>query len=147
MCYYNDAYGDGDGDNRNDNNHNSRINPQQAEDADDAPGGAPRNCFPYLMALLKMRLRTYPLPSLLGTHPSVMAKVSVRVWSAMTRYAMSMRSTSSLPTRPLGKTSAAAAAGQEKVSPVSASAGRGLDGVEQGGPQVRIVVAHLVLHD
>lgn len=47
----------------------------------------------------------------------------------------------------VGETSAAAEAGQQKVSPVRASAGRGLDGVEQGGPQVRIVVAHLVLHD
>ena len=45
--------------------------------------------------------RTHPLPTLSGLPPSVMAMVSVRAWSATTRYAMSTPSLSSFPTLPV----------------------------------------------
>ena len=44
---------------------------------------------------------TYPLPVASGLPPSVMATVSVRIWSATTLYAMSILFSSSAPTLPV----------------------------------------------
>mmetsp|Transcript_36906 Transcript_36906/g.72616 ORF Transcript_36906/g.72616 Transcript_36906/m.72616 type:complete len:263 (+) Transcript_36906:1460-2248(+) len=64
------------------------------------PRSAPRFCRPYRTARRRIRRSTYPRPSLEGTAPSVIANVSVRTWSATTRYAMSTAPASSAPSRP-----------------------------------------------
>ena len=64
------------------------------------PVSALRNCRPYRTARRRMRRSTYPRPSFDGTAPSATANVSVRAWSAITRYAMSTPPTSSAPSLP-----------------------------------------------
>ncbi|KAL3783982.1 LOW QUALITY PROTEIN: hypothetical protein HJC23_013362 [Cyclotella cryptica] len=64
------------------------------------PGSHFKICCPYLVALLRILLNTYPLPSLSGTAPSASAKVNVLAWSATALYAVSFSVVSFSPTSP-----------------------------------------------